>query len=158
MRHDVQVAKQLATGAVPIAQAQQQLAGAGARRHQRQHHGQEQQDRAADTGQDGAGLGLMAGCQAQRRRQRQAAGLTRRQQGFAQISQEGGQKVGAGGDHADPQQLGSEEVSQGEVAGQQRQQDEPDPHHDHERDQPCQAGRARQLMFAQGPAVTYERH
>ncbi|CAM3207805.1 hypothetical protein PSPL106493_13145 [Pseudomonas plecoglossicida] len=155
-RHDVQVAQHLATGAVPVAQADQQLARAGARRHQRQQHGKEQQRGAGDTAEDGAGLRLVAGRQAEGRGQCQAAGLAGRQQGLAQVAEEGGQQVGAGRHHTDPQQLGRQEVGQGQVAGQQRQGDQRHPHHDHERNQPGQAAGALQVMLAQGAAVAHQ--
>ncbi|MNO43479.1 hypothetical protein D3C76_337010 [compost metagenome] len=96
--------------------------------------------------------------QAQRRSQGQATGLARRQQGLAEIAEESGQQVGAGGHHTDPQQLGGEEIRQGQETGQQRQQDQPDPHHDHERNQPGKAGRPLQLMLAQRAAVAQQRH
>ncbi|MNM63991.1 hypothetical protein D3C81_753690 [compost metagenome] len=95
--------------------------------------------------------------QAQGRGQRQAAGLAGRQQGFAEVAKERGQQVGTGDHQADPQQLGGEEVGECQVTGEQGQQDQRQPDHHHERDQPGQARGALQVMLAQGAAVTQQR-
>ena len=155
--HDVQVAEQLATGVVPVRQAQQQLARAGARGHEHQQGGDKQQERATDPCQDRAGLGLVALLQPKRGGQGQATGLAWRKQGFAQIAEHRDQQVGAGAYHTDPQQLGGEEVGQGQVTGEQRQQDQRDPHHDHERDQPRQPRCSLQLMLLACTAVAHQR-
>ncbi len=79
-----------------------------------------------------------------------------RQEGFADVTEAGDQQVRSGRHYADPEQFHCQKVSQRQVAAQQRQQTQADPHRDDKRNQPGEARRALQLKAAAGTAIAQQ--